>query len=231
VTQTPARPRIVAHDAWEVERARFEATEKELTRAKDALAAERRRLPMVELPGRYLLHGPAGRTTLAEMFEGRSQLIVYSFMYGPDDAKPCAGCSMFVDNLGHPAHLNARDTTLALVSRAPLEKLQAVRERMGWTVPWYSSYGSDFNRDVGATTDRGETFRLTVFLRDGERVFKTYATAGRGVEHLGSVWTLLDLTPYGRQETWEDSPDGWPQSPPYVWWRYHDTYAAEETAR
>jgi predicted dithiol-disulfide oxidoreductase (DUF899 family) len=131
---------------------------------------------------------------------------------------------MVVDNLGHPAHLHARDTSLVLVSRAQLTKLEAYRERMGWTVPWYSSAGSDFNVDFGVTTDEGETFGLSVFLRDGDDVYRTYFTSGRGVEALGSNWTLLDLTPLGRQENWEDSPPGYPQTPPYVWWRRHDEY-------
>ena len=95
---------------------------------------------------------------------------------------------------------------------------------MGWRVPWYSSAGTDFNRDVGVTTDRGESFGLSVFLRDGDSMYRTYFTSGRGVEALGSTWTFLDLAPYGRQESWEDSPPGWPQSPPYVWWNRHDEY-------
>jgi predicted dithiol-disulfide oxidoreductase (DUF899 family) len=139
---------------------------------------------------------------------------------------------MFVDQIGHLAHLHARDTSFALVSRAPMTKIEAYRKRMGWTIPWYSSFESDFNVDfgVGPETPRpdvyqdGETFGLSVFLRDGDSIFRTYFTTARGVEALGSVWTFLDLTPLGRQEEWEDSPAGYPQSKPYEWWRRHDEY-------
>ncbi len=133
---------------------------------------------------------------------------------------------MFVDTIGHLAHLHARDTSLVLVSRAPQAEIAPVRERMGWTVPWLSSSGSDFNDDLGVSTG----FGLSVLLRDGGDVFRTYYTDGRGVEALGSRWTFLDLTPLGRQEEWEDSPDGWPQSPPYEWWRLHDEYEGAAAA-
>ena len=136
----------------------------------------------------------------------------------------CPGCSMFADQVGHLAHFHARDTSFVLVSRAPLERLLAYRERMGWDLPWYSSVESDFNDDFGLTTPEYETFGLSVFLRDGDDIYRTYFTDRRGVEALGSVWTFLDLTPLGRQETWEDSPDGWPQTEPYTWWRRHDEY-------
>jgi predicted dithiol-disulfide oxidoreductase (DUF899 family) len=133
---------------------------------------------------------------------------------------------MFVDQVGHLAHLHARDTSFALVSIAPLEKIEAYRKRMGWTLPWVSSRASDYNPGFGLTTEGGESFGLSVFLRDGDKVYRTYFTTGRGVEALGSVWTLLDLTPLGRQEDWEDSPDGWQQTRPYAWWRRHDEYEA-----
>jgi predicted dithiol-disulfide oxidoreductase (DUF899 family) len=154
--------------------------------------------------------------------------MLYHFMFAPDvegwRSAGCPGCSLFVDNIGHLAHLHARDTSFVLVSRAPLVQIEHYKERMGWTVPWFSSSGSDFNADFGVTTERGETFGLSVFIRDDGRVFRTYFTAGRGVEALGSNWTFLDLTPLGRQETWEDSPAGYPQTPPYEWWRRHDEY-------
>lgn len=137
---------------------------------------------------------------------------------------------MFTDHLPHLAHLRARDTSLALVSRAPFDELETVRPRMGWDVPWYSSAGGSFNRDMGVTTDAGESFALSVFLRDGDRVLRTYVTDGRGVEHLGSTWGLLDLTPLGRQQTWEDSPEGRPQTAPYAWWRLHDDHPASQPA-
>src|SRR5439155_16887577 len=176
----------------------------------------------------YGFEGPDGKATLLDMFEGRRQLVLYHFMFAPGvhgwPESGCDGCSMFVDNVGHLAHLHARDTSFALVSLAPREQLEAYRKRMRWDVPWYSSAGSDFNVDFGVSTDRGETFALSVFLRDGDSVFRTYSTAGRGVEALGSGWTFLDLTPLGRQEDWEDSPDGSPQTPRYEWWRRHDEY-------
>jgi predicted dithiol-disulfide oxidoreductase (DUF899 family) len=131
---------------------------------------------------------------------------------------------MFVDNVCDLAHLHARDTSFALVSRAPLENLETYRRRMGWSLPWYSSSETDFNDDFGLSTAAGETFGLSVFLCDDGRVFRTYLTDGRGVEALGTVWSLLDLTPLGRQESWQDSPPGRPQTPPYGWWRRHDEY-------
>jgi predicted dithiol-disulfide oxidoreductase (DUF899 family) len=192
---------------------------------------------MVHIDKQYVFEGPDGKVTLLDLFEGRSQLILYHFMFAPGvEGWPeagCPGCSMFADQVGDLAHLHARDTSFALVSRAPLANLERYRERMGWTIPWFSSAGSDFNDDFGLSTDRGETFGLSVFLRDGSRIYRTYFTDGRGVEALGSVWTFLDLTPLGRQEDWEDSPEGYPQTPPYEWWRRHDEYegAARGTGR
>jgi predicted dithiol-disulfide oxidoreductase (DUF899 family) len=223
-------PRVVSQEEWQVAHEELLVKEKEATRARDGLAAERRRQPMVEVDKAYVFEGPDGQARLLDLFEGRRQLILYHFMYAPGapgwPSAGCDGCSMFVDNVGHRAHLHARDTSFALVSRAPLASIESYRERMGWTVPWFSSSGSDFNLDFGVSTDRGETFGLSVFLRDGERVYRTYFTSGRGVEALGSVWTFLDLTPLGRQEDWGDSPPGRPQSPPYEWWRRHDEYEA-----
>jgi predicted dithiol-disulfide oxidoreductase (DUF899 family) len=228
-----ALPKIVSPAEWQAARDDLLLKEKAATHARDALAAERRRLPMVRIEKSYVFEGPEGRASLLDLFEGRRQLIVYHFMFAPGvDGWPeagCPGCSMFVDQVGHLAHLHARDTSFALVSRAPLANLERYRERMGWTIPWLSSAGNDFNDDFGLTTDQGETFGLGVFLRDGSKIYRTYFTAGRGVEALGSVWTFLDLTPLGRQEEWEDSPEGSPQTPPYQWWRRHDEY--EEAAR
>jgi predicted dithiol-disulfide oxidoreductase (DUF899 family) len=227
-SRTMNLPPVVSQAEWESARAALLAKEKAATRARDALAAERRRLPRVRIDKEYLFDGPAGSATLLDVFEGRRQLILYHFMFAPGvDGWPsagCDGCSMVVDQVGHLAHLHARDTSFALVSRAPLENIEAYRARMGWTIPWYSSARSDFNVDFGLTTDDGETFGLSVFLRDGGDVYRTYFTSERGVEALGSVWTFLDLTPLGRQETWEDSPEGYPQTPPYEWWRRHDEY-------
>jgi predicted dithiol-disulfide oxidoreductase (DUF899 family) len=219
---------VVSEAEWEAAQAALLAKEKQATRARDALAAERRRLPLVAIEKRYTFQGPRGEASLGDLFDGRSQLLLYHFMFAPGvDGWPdagCDGCSMLVDQVGHLAHLHARDTSFALVSRAPLAQLEAYRQRMGWTIPWFSSAGSDFNVDFGLTRGESETFGLSVFVRDGERVYRSYFTAGRGVEALGSIWTLLDLTPLGRQEQWEDSPPGLPQTEPYAWWRRHDEY-------
>jgi predicted dithiol-disulfide oxidoreductase (DUF899 family) len=221
-------PTVVSAAEWQAAHEQLLANEKEATRARDALAAERRRQPMVRIDREYVFEGPGGQASLVDLFEGRPQLILYHFMFAPGvggwPSAGCPGCSMFVDQIGHLAHLHARNTSFALVSRAPLATIEPYRERMGWTVPWFSSAGSDFNDDFGVSTPEGETFGLSVFLRDGDDVFRTYFTAGRGVEALGSVWTFLDLTPLGRQEDWEDSPAGRPQGPRYEWWRRHDEY-------
>lgn len=230
MTQTQRRPlpRIVSEQEWQAAHEQLLAKEKAATHARDALAAERRRQPMVRIDKDYVFAGPRGTAHLRDLFDGRPQLILYHFMFAPGvggwpDAG-CTGCSMFVDQIGHPAHIHARNVTFVLVSRAPLDKIEAYRRRMGWTLPWYSSADNDFNVDFGRTTSKGERFGLSVFLRDGDAVYRTYFTEGRGVEALGSVWTFLDLVPYGRQEKWEDSPAGWPQTEPYKWWRRHDDY-------
>lgn len=225
-------PPVVSQDEWQAARDELLVKEKDATRRADALAAARRRLPMVAIEKEYVFEGSEGEARLIDLFEGRSQLLLYHFMFGPNQDEGCNGCSMLVDQLPHLAHLHARDTSFALVSRAPLARIEPFRERMGWSVPWYSSFDSDFNVDFGVSPETpavgeyqdGETFGLSVFLRDGDRVYRTYFTSGRGVEHLGTVWTLLDLTPLGRQEEWEDTPEGRPQTPPYQWWRHHDRY-------
>ena len=225
-------PAIVSATEWQAARDALLADEKEATRARDALAAKRRRLPMVRMDKDYVFDKRNGKASLLDLFEGRRQLLLYHFMFGPNQEAGCNGCSMFVDQIGHLAHLHARDTSFALVSRAPMTKIEAYRKRMGWKVPWYSSFETDFNVDfgVGPKTPQpdvyqdGETFGLSVFLRDGDSVFRTYFTTTRGVEALGSVWTVLDVTPLGRQEEWEDSPAEYPQTKPYEWWRRHDEY-------
>ncbi len=216
-------PAIVSPAEWEAAREALLVKEKEATRALDRLAAERRRLPMVRIDKRYVFEGANGEATLLDLFEGRRQLVVYHFMFGPGE-DPCTGCSSFTDNVGNLAHLHARDTSFALVSRAPMAEIQAYQRRMGWTVPWYSSFGSDFNEDFGVSTPEGERFGLSVFLREGDSVYRAYFTSARGVDRLRIDFNLLDLTPLGRQEQWEDSPEGWPQTPPYEWWRKHDEY-------
>lgn len=211
-----ALPPVVTPQEWEAAAAELLAAEKEHMRAGDALAARRRRMPMVEFGG-YTFEGAGGPATLLELFEGRRQLVVYQFMRGP---AWCEGCCMLTDQISHLAHLHARDTTMANVSLSRYEDLAALRERMGWQVPFYSSLGNDFAADCGTA----EGFGLSVFLRDGDRVFRTYFTNNRGGEAIGTVWSLLDRTPLGRQETWEDTPAGRPQTPPYQWWRLHDEY-------
>jgi predicted dithiol-disulfide oxidoreductase (DUF899 family) len=221
---TQALPEIVSPQQWQAALADLLVKEKELTRARDALNAERRRLPMMKIAKEYVFTGEDGEKNLHELFEGRRQLIVYHFMFAPDWDAGCSGCSWVIDAMSHPAHLHARDTSLVLVSRAPLQKLQGYKTRMGWDLPWYSSYGSDFNVDMGATTDNGEKHGVSVFLRNGDAIYRTYYTGARGPEYLGSPWSYLDLTPFGRQENWEDSPPGWPQTEPYTWLRRHDEY-------
>jgi predicted dithiol-disulfide oxidoreductase (DUF899 family) len=225
-------PPVVSSSEWQAARDALLAKEKEATRARDALAAERRRLPRVLIDKDYAFDGPDGKAGLLDLFEGRRQLLLYHFMFGPHQNAGCDGCSMFVDQIGHLAHLHARDTSFALASRAPIAKIEAYRKRMGWTVPWYSSFESDFNVDFVVSPETpqadayqdGESFGLSVFLRDGDSIFRTYFTSQRGTEALGSVWTFLDVTPLGRQENWEDSPVGYPQTKPYEWWRRHDEY-------
>jgi predicted dithiol-disulfide oxidoreductase (DUF899 family) len=225
-------PPVVSESEWQAAQDALRAKEKEATRAGDALAAERRRLPRMPMEKEYELDGPDGKVNLLDLFEGRRQLLLYHFMFGPNQDAGCDGCSMFVDQIGHLAHLHARDTSFALVSRAPIEKIEAYRKRMGWSIPWYSSFESDFGVDFGVSPEQpkegayqdGESFGLSVFIREADDVFRTYFTTSRGVEALGSVWTFLDLTPLGRQEEWEDSPEGYPQGKPYEWWRRHDEY-------
>jgi predicted dithiol-disulfide oxidoreductase (DUF899 family) len=212
-------PPIVSEAEWRRSRETLLAKEKDATRARDALAAERRRQPMIEFSADYEFEGPGGVLRFGDLFEGRRQLIVYHFWF-PPDGEPCDGCSMFTDQIPELAHLHARDTSFALVSRAPQSQIESSRRRMGWSVPWYTVVGTGFQEALGTT----EYFKLHVFLRDGDRVFLTYETTARGVEALGSVWTFLDLTPLGRQEEWEDTPPGRPQTPPYQWWRLHDEY-------
>ena len=225
-------PPIVSQKEWEGDLEKLLEKEKAATRARDALAAERRRLPRVRIEKEYEFQGPADKASLADLFEGRRQLILYHFMFGPSQDAGCDGCSMVIDQVCHLAHLHARDTSFVAVSRAPIAKIEAYRKRMGWTIPWFSSFETDFSHDFGLgpklpqpdAYQDGESFGLSVFVRDGGEVYRTYFTNGRGVETLGPVWTWLDLTPLGRQEEWEDSPEGYPQTPPYQWWRRHDEY-------
>ncbi|MFF9162938.1 DUF899 domain-containing protein [Streptomyces longwoodensis] len=224
-------PEVVSRAQWRAAREELLLKEKAATRARDALNAQRRRLPMVEVEEEYVFHGGDGKATLPELFEGHRQLVVYHFMFAPEWEAGCRSCSAFLDQIGHLAHLKARDTALAAVSRAPYPKLLPFKARMGWTVPWYSSYGSGFNRDFEVTLERdGELVErpgVSCFLRDGDRVFHTYSTYERGLDGLGSTTSFLDLTALGRQEEWEEpagraSAFGAPAGSARI--RYHDEY-------
>jgi len=213
--QDLAHPRIATNDEWLAARDTLLAHEKELTKHYDRVSAERRRLPMVKLEKTYTFDGPEGKRSLADLFDGQHQLIVYHFMFDPAWENGCDGCTGYVNELADLSMLPARDTQFVLISRAPLDKLQAYKARKGWDRPWYSSFGSDFNYDFHTTTDTGETHGLSVFFRIDDDIFHTYSTYNRGTEALTDSYRLLDMTPYGRQEDWEDSPSGWPQRPTY----------------
>src|SRR5262245_37959670 len=218
-------PPVVLAQEWEAARQQLLVKEKELTHARDALAAKRRRMPWLAVENTYEFDGPRGKVKLLDLFESRRQLIVYRAffepgVYGwPDHA--CRGCSFVADQVAHLAHLNARDTTLAFVSRAPLGDINRLKAAMGWTMPWYS-LTDDFDKDFGVDEWHG----TNAFIRDGVKVFRTYFINNRGDEQVGSTWNYLDLTALGRQEEWEDSPEGYPQTPPYKWWNWHDSYDA-----
>ncbi|MDG9715234.1 DUF899 domain-containing protein [Streptomyces sp. DH24] len=224
-------PEIVSREEWRAAREELLAREKEATRARDALNAERRRLPMVEVDREYVFEGGDGEASLLDLFEGRDQLVVYHFMFAPEWEAGCRSCSAFLDQIGHLAHLKARGTSFAAVSRAPYTKILPFKARMGWTVPWYSSCLCDFNRDFDVTQEHeGELVErpgLSCFLRDRDRVFHTYSTYERGLDGLGSTTSLLDLTALGRQEEWEEpkgraSALGAPAGSARI--RYHDEY-------
>lgn len=218
-------PPVVSREEWLAARRALLVKEKEATRQRDLLNAERRRLPMVEVGKEYVFEGPDGRATLLDLFEGRRQLVIVHFMFDPSWDAGCSSCSFSVDNIGHLSHLHSRDTTLAVVSRAPLAKITPFRRRMAWTFPWYSSFGSDFNYDYHVTLDEsvapvqynyrdaetlarlghtgrmsGEQSGVSVFLRDGGRVFHTYSAYARGDDLLSTTYNYLDLTVLGRQE-------------------------------
>src|SRR5215813_9104240 len=202
-------PQIVSREEWLAARAELLIKEKEATRARDKLNAERRHLPMVRMDKAYVFEGPEGAVSLLDLFDGRRQLIVYHFMFDPSWDDGCPSCTNLVDNMPFRlARIQAEDTSLVLVSRAPLAKLEGYKARMNWTIPWYSSYGSDFNYDFHVTDEQGEKPGLSVFLRQGEQVLHSYSTSGRGVDILLGTYNYLDLTPLGRQEDWEDRPDG-----------------------
>jgi predicted dithiol-disulfide oxidoreductase (DUF899 family) len=224
------RPPIVSPQEWQAAREKLLVTEKEVTRARDALAALRRRMPWMKVEKEYRFEGPDGPVSLADLFQDRRQLIVYRAFYEPGlttyaeggshPERACAGCSMVADQVAHPAHLTARDTTLVFVSRAPQPEIQGLKERHGWEhIPWYT-LADDFDADFGVDEWHG----TNAFIRDDDGIYRTYLVDSRGDEHMGSTWSYLDITALGRQEEWEDSPEGYPQTPPYQWWNYHDDY-------
>jgi predicted dithiol-disulfide oxidoreductase (DUF899 family) len=232
-------PRVVSRNEWLAARKKLLRQEKELTRQRDTLNAERRMLPMVRIDKDYLFEGPAGKASLLDLFDHHTQLIVYHFMFDPGWDEGCDGCSFLVDHIGHLSHLHAANTTLVLVSRAPLTKIAPFKARMGWTVPWFSSFDSNFNYDFHVTLDetvapieynyrdkaelerkgepwfmKGEQPGLSVFLRQGDSIFHTYSTYARGGELLLGTFNYLDLTPLGRQE----------DEGIMSWIRHHDKY-------
>jgi predicted dithiol-disulfide oxidoreductase (DUF899 family) len=238
---TIPHPPIVSRDQWLAERKKLLADEKELTAHYDRVNAGRRRLPMVKVEKDYAFEGPSGKSSLKDLFDGRRQLIVYHFMFDPAWDKGCSGCTSFVSTLGDLSLLNSRDTTFVVVSRAPLAKLDAYKAQKGWDISWFSSFGSDFNYDFHVTLDpmvapaeynyrskaemeakkgrpvlmEGEEHGLSVFFRLDDDVFHSYSVYARGCEALTDAYRLLDTTPYGRQQDFEDSPQGWPQKPTY----------------
>jgi predicted dithiol-disulfide oxidoreductase (DUF899 family) len=223
--EIPNLPPIVSPQEWDAARQELLVKEKAHTRARDALAAARRRMPRMAVEKDYLFDGPHGPASLLDLFDGRHQLIVYRFFFQPDvDGWPdagCPGCSMLADQVGHLSHLNARDTTLAFVSRAPQDAIARLKKTMGWDIPWFTLTDS-FDADFGVDEWHG----TNAFLREGHTVYRTYFIDNRGDEAMGSTWSYLDITALGRQENWEDSPDGYPQTPPYQWWRRHNEYPA-----
>ena len=216
---------VVSQDEWNAAREKLLVEEKALMKARDRLVAKRRRLPVTGVDRSYRFTGAHGDTDLLGLFEGRRQLIVYRFFYAPDVENwpegACSGCSLFADTIVHPAHLAARDTTLAFVTAAPIDRIARLRERMGWNhLTFYSLPDARFSEDFGVK----EMFGLNVFIRRGERVFRSYFLNGRGIEEIGPVWSFLDMTLLRRQESWQEAPAGRPQGEPYSWWRLHDNY-------
>ena len=214
--------KTVSREQWRKARKSFLEEEKEMTREADALNARRRRLPMTPIDHAYAFGSTKGELRFADIFDGRPQLIIYHNMLAPGSDHVCPGCSYYCDHIGNLDHLHARRTTFAVVSRATVPEIERVKSRLGWSFPWYSCFGTTFHEDCVAS--EGASFGLSVFIRKDAKIFQTYFTSGRGVEHPSNTFGLLDITPWGRQETWEDSPKGWPQEPAHSWIRTHDKY-------
>lgn len=215
-------PKVVSEKKFRRAVEKLRVKEKKNTRERDKVSALRRRLPMMEMKSDYVFQSFKGPKKFLDLFEGRDQLIVYHFMYHPKTDKFCVGCSFVGDHIPHLAHVNARNTSFAMISHAPIKSIRRHKQRLGWRQDWYSALGTTFNDDLGIDGDKEHA--LSVFIRDGKKIYRTYYTGARGVEYLGTPFALLDLTPWGRQEKWEDSPKGWPQTEMYSWWRMHDEY-------
>jgi predicted dithiol-disulfide oxidoreductase (DUF899 family) len=210
-----AMPPVVDHATWRKELAELRAREKAATRELDAIAAQRRRLPMVRMP-EYTLVGADGPVRLVDIFDGRSQLIVYNHMWEPGAEWQCGGCTSLTSSFTRLGFLDNYDARFVIVTQGPIEEALAYAERVGNTMTWYSTADSPFGADVDAPPGGG--FAMNVFLRDGDTVYRTWHTTGRGVEQLTYTFALVDILPYGRQEEWQDSPAGWPQAPAYSGW-------------
>jgi len=223
------KPAVVSAEEWQNAWQEMLVKEKEHTRSRDALAAARRRMPWFAVEKEYVFEGPQGKASLLDLFDGRRQLVLYrafydSNVYGwPEHA--CVGCSMGADQVSNLLHLHARDTSLVYASRGSQENIATLKQRMGWNaIPWFT-ITDDFDKDFGVDEWHGHN----VFFRDEhDKIFRTYWVNSRGDEAMGNVWSYLDVTPLGRQELWEDSPEGYPQTEPYKWWRWHDAYGKED---
>lgn len=210
---------VVSREEWLAARTELLEKEKEVTRARDLIAEERRKLPMVKVEKDYTFEGPEGTLSFLDLFEGRRQLIVRHYMFAPGDKVGCPGCSMQADSVGELAHIWARDTTFVMVSRAPLADFTPFKERMGWKIPWYSSFGSDFNYDYEVTSENGESPGVSAFIRDGDDIYHTYSIYDRGGEIFKNFYNYLDITVLGRQEDQLEHP--------WDWWRFKDEYDDE----
>ena len=217
-----ALPPVVDQSTWQAALDDLRVREKAATRELDAIAAQRRRLPMVELPD-YTLIGPDGPVRLVDVFDGRSQLIVYNHMWFDDEEWQCGGCTSLTSQYVRLGALDSYDARFVIVTNGPIDEALAYREKVGNRMDWYSSSESRFGADVGAPPGAG--FAVNVFLCDGDTVYRTWHTAGRGTEQLSYTFALVDILPWGRQEEWQDSPDGWPQSPTYSRWAPAEAFA------
>ena len=223
ITSAAGVPPIVDQATWEAASADLRAREKAATRELDAIAAQRRRLPMVEMP-EYILDSENGPVRLVDVFEGKRQLIVYNHMWFEGKEWQCPGCTAFTSQYTRLEFLDDYDARFVIVTQGPIKEALAYKQRVGNRMAWYSTADSSFGADVGAPPEGG--FAVNVFLRDGDTVYRTWHTDGRGTEQLSHTFALVDVLPYGRQEEWQDSPENWPQSPTYTRWATSKDLAA-----